>query len=623
MITKFAERVLKDAELFRSFVIEETALADLLSRSWLPTLKKIKKQLAPVIDFTTGNILTGKALAFELWITPEMFAEELEKRWEKISPSVEKYLRKSYRRAFSEHGKAPNEAEFSMDRSFESDEPSYAGEDASVLPLLNMVREGFLTYLETDALPAIRQAVTALRQLKRIEEAVQREHEQAAAVAREAVAKYDKEVLNYELCRVAKFTMDFSAWRMDQVDSARASVKDTLSDILAGNTPKSALLANLAVARAHSFGFLDWAWRSGVDYYKISSVLDQRVCAACLAMNGKIFSVRDGMKFRERFLSVVGDKDRMKQAVPFLTKGAADQVTGVTRSAYLASGVNQQTVPFQYDAANEFIQEGKITPRFSSGEEAIEFFEKNHPFSLFTSSGDSEINNRVISMLENFNTMFPGVLDQAVSQIRFVHYGEDSQELARYDESRITVNLDKFKSGYEEREKMNQMSSYFAKTGVYTIESTIAHELGHALYANITKGKDSSGESTVFLSNYGDSSYASVVDKFISDLFIKSVTEKYSKLEDDPQYFPFKLYISKYSLDGQNEMMAEYFSRKMLNRTDPSKSQTEQALDDFFDFINTRKTYSLAEVSKKITPEHVRFLADLQKKRKDIFSRFE
>jgi hypothetical protein len=317
--------ILKNADKFRSFVIEEAAMADLLNRAWLPSLRKIKKQLAGSVDFKTGRITSGKALDFGTWLTPDMYNSALEEQWGAIEKQAKKYLSRSYRRAFSEKGKSPVEAPISLENVLNDPEEG-TGESGTVGPLLNLVREGFLTHLEKDVIPKIQQLVTSLHQLQILERTILLDQERASAVVQEAVAKFDKEVMNFYEVNVAKISLRLSASRQDKLKQTRRSVKDSLADILAGSTPKSAMLANLAVARAHNFGFLDWAWRSGVDYYKISSILDNKVCAACLAMNGKVFSVRDALKWREQFWSVVGDTEKMKETVPFLTKEMADNV---------------------------------------------------------------------------------------------------------------------------------------------------------------------------------------------------------------------------------------------------------------------------------------------------------
>ena len=43
-------------------------------------------------------------------------------------------------------------------------------------------------------------------------------------------------------------------------------------------------------------------------------------------MNGKIFSISDGLAYKRKFLSVVGDTEQMKQVTPFLTKAAAQEI---------------------------------------------------------------------------------------------------------------------------------------------------------------------------------------------------------------------------------------------------------------------------------------------------------
>jgi hypothetical protein len=583
MIAKFTARVLKNAGLLRSFVVEETALADLLTRSWQPTLKKIKKQLSPVVNFKTGYIVTDKALAFELWVTPEMFSEDLEIRWGKIAPTAEKYLRKSYRRAFSEQGKAPSDADFSLDRTFESDDLLEAteDEDASVLPLLNMIREGFLTYLETDALPGIKQAVTALHQLQLIEDVVRRENGQAAAVSRDAVAKYDKEVLNYEQCRVAKVTLDFAAWRVDTVESARASVKDTLADILAGNTPKSSMLANLAVARAHNFGFLDWAWRSGVDYYKISSVLDNRVCAACLAMNGKVFSVRDGMKFRERFLSVVGDKNRMKQVVPFLTKDTAEQTTGLIKHREQIFGTPRSSFARDPESGGT-VRASTAKDVFANEQKIHEAFPHLNAVDLY--GMDKNLASFVADELIALGEAYPDVM-RHLQEIVMHEYNPEASEIAiTSPDGKIIA----FGSDYwQQEDRLNKELIKAAEIGELLDSKgnsgkyILAHEFGHVF--KITYAQATSEYLTE--SHRKDLTCASFFTRYIKEIFQAGKgTELSLRAQINEDEFTAELFAAA-RLGGASKKIVRDFGEFMtwLNGLHPSSGMSADDLRSALD----------------------------------------
>jgi hypothetical protein len=351
VITETALRVLKQSLLLHSFVVEEAALADLLQRAFAPIGKKIRKQLSGVVDFRTGR-LSDKTVAFELWLTPEMFSRELEDRWKAFEPRVKKYLAKAYSRGWEDEGREPftekaarevpvsqapplpkdDWAEVWQDFSREGStlDPDDSVKVAAVsmaVALLPMLKTGFLEYA-VDVVARVNQALAVLRQAHVLEKRLLEEKVRSESVVAEAVSKMDKELLDFRSYRVAKFVLTFSAQTLDAVESARQSARNALADILDGNE-RAALLANLSVARAHNFGFLDWAERNGVQYYKISSILDERVCEACLAMNGKIFSVSDGLAYKDRFLSAVGDKAALKKTTPFLTMAAAKGVQGV------------------------------------------------------------------------------------------------------------------------------------------------------------------------------------------------------------------------------------------------------------------------------------------------------
>ena len=78
----------------------------------------------------------------------------------------------------------------------------------------------------------------------------------------------------------------------------RQTVIERLRDVLVGAS-QAAGTANLTVARAHHFGLLDWAERSGVIRYRIEAALDGVTCQACRDMHGEVFEVSDGPGLQE------------------------------------------------------------------------------------------------------------------------------------------------------------------------------------------------------------------------------------------------------------------------------------------------------------------------------------
>ena len=279
--------VLKAGAELRSFVWEEVWTSRALMRGWKPLAGKLRKQLDQAVASHAD-----KALNLGLWIPPDMYAEDLETRWSATENIVRHHLTAAYRRAFAERGEELAIAKADTE-DFEPDEDywrdltrqgstldkatgKYAGELEVTVPLLNLVKTGFLTYFAVSVIPKVHEYLALLR---------------------------DTTALPTKL----------------------KATQAALDGMLEGNA-KALLLANLSVARAYNFGFLDYAERESVQYYKISSMLDSRVCASCRAMNGKIFSVADARAYKQKFLSVVGDVEQMKQVTPFLTKDAAEEI---------------------------------------------------------------------------------------------------------------------------------------------------------------------------------------------------------------------------------------------------------------------------------------------------------
>lgn len=300
--------ILKSALLAQSFVIEEIALADLIERAWHPVGKKIRQPLSKAIDFKKGTFSGDVPFDFELWITPEMVSGLAQEQWDGIEAKVQRYILRAYDRAWKEKGKLPWEvsktddpeddewAEYLDDISREGSpldkKESAAGKAALAAALMSIARESFLSYALDVAVPAVRDSVSALRRLQLLER-----EEELSRKEREALTK------------------------------ARGNLIEKLSGILDG-VKQAAGTANVTVARAHHFGFLDWATENQVAYYQICSILDSKLCDACAEMNGKIFAVPDAIQFKMTFLAALCDKEQMKREVPFLTLDAAHGTKG-------------------------------------------------------------------------------------------------------------------------------------------------------------------------------------------------------------------------------------------------------------------------------------------------------
>ena len=320
-------RILKHALSIRSFVVEEVALAHLLAGAWKPIGDTVWKQFAKIINPKTLAFSQDAALSFELWLTPEMFVAELEKQWADIQPRANRFLSLAYRRAFREKGEEFPESAQKSDEEDDWEDTladiardgstldmasgKYAGEREVIGPLLDLIEVGFLAYAATVALPAVKEALDCLRRLQTAENDFH---------ATGVKPKKRRGVLRFPADTPEDVRDDYT-----KISQLRVSIKNRLSDILTGNS-KASLLANLSVASAYNFGFLDYAEREGIEYYKISSILDGKACAACLTMNNKIFSIADAKAYKKKFLSVVGDTEQMKQVTPFLTKEVAQQI---------------------------------------------------------------------------------------------------------------------------------------------------------------------------------------------------------------------------------------------------------------------------------------------------------
>jgi hypothetical protein len=331
-IVSLSLHILKNASKLRSFVLEEVALADLLTRAWLPVGKKIRKQLSSAINFKTGEISKDEALNFNLWVTPEMFNASVQKQWTGIEGRVKKYLTKAYRRAFAEKGKDPmapvEKSDFDPydeswdDEDWENDwqELSREGsaldketdssevEAAIIGAFLALARKQFESYAEDVAVPMAQSSIESLRKLQGLETEVKSSLEEAR---RDGEASKEMER------------------QLAAISQARSELLRKLQDVLEG-AKHASTNANLTVARAHHFGFLDWADQNEVKYYRVTGVLDDKICGACLSMNDRVFAVSDAQEFRKKFLSVFDDKELLKQQTPFLTSEYAKSIRSYT-----------------------------------------------------------------------------------------------------------------------------------------------------------------------------------------------------------------------------------------------------------------------------------------------------
>ncbi len=308
----FLSRIAKDAQALQSFVIDEIALTELLERSWRPIGRKIISMLSPAIDFTRSRYHAKNGLNVSMWLTEDMFDEELSVIWSKIETQARKLLARAYDRGIEEEGKDPFGTEKSQ-RVSKSVSGVYAERKAQAISiLLGMVQQQFTGYARETAIPAVKETLSGLGRI----ESIARELDAQAATQLDRDAA---EIARFELLR---------KMRVAAQDKARAELIERLRD-LAANCQAAAGAANMSTSRAHHFGFLDWASENGIEYYRISATLDSKTCVACARMDGKVFALKDAMAFRDKFLAAAGDKDKLKQDTPFLTKKDVASVRGI------------------------------------------------------------------------------------------------------------------------------------------------------------------------------------------------------------------------------------------------------------------------------------------------------
>ena len=314
-------RIMKDAEKLQSFVIDEIALTELLERAWRPVGKKIIKQLSGVIDFKKGTFHQQKGLNISLWITEDMYDSELGKIWRKIEKTARKFLERAYNSGIEEEGRDPFEVTKSQ-RVIKSVSSVYAERKSNAINiLLNIVNEKFMSYAREIAVPSVQDTITGLGKIDRL--------------SKEFDEQYSREQLQIDrdAAEIARYEM-LRKMRVLALDKARAELIAKLKGLL-DNCQVASGVSNLSISRAHHFGFLDWAQENGIEYYEVSAKLDSKTCAACLELDGKVFKVSDAIQFKNTFLSISDDKEKLKEQTPFLTKKDAPGVRGVDLSQFL------------------------------------------------------------------------------------------------------------------------------------------------------------------------------------------------------------------------------------------------------------------------------------------------
>ena len=178
-----------------------------------------------------------------------------------------------------------------------------------------------MSYAREIAVPSVQDTITGLGKIDRL--------------SKEFDEQYSREQLQIDrdAAEIARYEM-LRKMRVLALDKARAELIAKLKGLL-DNCQVASGVSNLSISRAHHFGFLDWAQENGIEYYEVSAKLDSKTCAACLELDGKVFKVSDAIQFKNTFLSISDDKEKLKEQTPFLTKKDAPGVRGVDLSQFL------------------------------------------------------------------------------------------------------------------------------------------------------------------------------------------------------------------------------------------------------------------------------------------------
>ena len=446
-IEQSLESIFKSGEAIQSFVIDEIALTTLLDKAWRPVGKKILKLAATVIDFKKKRYKKSGVPQLTAWMTEDMYDQELGRIWKKIEPTVKKYIGRSYQRGIDEDGENPFTLKSAKKSAQKSVSSVYAARKAKAIAVLTKMAEGSFTgYAHDVAIPDFYSTIKKLGKIDALVEAYEKQHGKPL----DADAK---EILRYEQAR---------RLRLEAMDKAQREIIDKFYDKIT-NQQHAQAIANMATAKAHHFGFLDWAKENGIQYYKVVAVLDAKTCAACAAMDGKVFSVKDALAYKDKFLEIQGDKEKLKQEMPFLTPATAKDVSGINfaKAGSAAARVPELPVRNYMDFAflGEF--EGDYKP---TKEEILERLDraKRWAASHYDDFRDSLSNEEI----EAIKTYKGTAYDKINSHLR---YGTDIKE--RYEKT-----IQKLNAAFEKVPPIQEsVITYRGVPNRYFFEESINH----------------------------------------------------------------------------------------------------------------------------------------------------
>lgn len=514
--------ILKEAESIQSFVIDELALKELLERSWRPVGKKIMKSLSGVIDFKKKTYSPQKGINFSVWIEPDMYDAELQKIWNKIEKQVRKYVSRSYDRAIEEAGKSPFSPRQAEQKSqntsklqsiAKSVSSIYAERKRKMLDRINeQIKQQYLDYAREHAIPDMQEKIAALGSLDNLRK------------------KWEENLtwdLELDMPEIARAELE-RKMRLLAIKKAQAGLIDNLKDTLE-NQKDAGMAANLATAKAHNFGFLDWAEENDIEYYRIDAVLDAKTCDLCKQMDGKVFKISDALAYKEKWLSIAGDKEKLKEQTPFLSKKNIGQVTSVNLDDFLDPSASplppKLNIPGQQPPPKE-----NIPASSAVANEIFDLFATFNPIDYNEVSGKARIEQ--YQYLEStFADWISTVTKEQEEAIR-TYKGNAYKRINRY-----------YREGKEPEPKYMEAIKNLEATfkNASLSQNTVGYRGIGGVYGEL---KDIIDKKTWA----GIKGEELVLDKAVMSVSIeKEVALEFAEMEDNPDAVMFKVYIPKTS----------------------------------------------------------------------------
>jgi len=291
MLSRLGRLVCKTEDLV-SFVVEEVAMADLLDRAWRPVYKKLRAQLSGAIDFKKARYRGDPMFIPQLWFPEDDLRDQLSTIWARIAPSCRRYLEVAFGKGVASEGREPVRKAMVG-----------PGSPTQSEVLLASLEFFYKNHLWRNVIPEVERLTRTLAGNPALDRAA------------------------------AKKLTD----RMD--DTLRAT------GYMGG-------LANLHVARAHSFGFLEWAVANQVERFRISAILDRRTCAFCEKMHGRTFELGKAVAFRDKFLSLADKPLALIEQLSFPVLVATVAPTASTSATLDLDGLLDQ----------DFVEKGEREP---------------------------------------------------------------------------------------------------------------------------------------------------------------------------------------------------------------------------------------------------------------------